>query len=726
SSPPSPLSRYIRPTKGETVETLASVGKPVVILLDEFVIYLAKIGEEKARQELANLHTFMEAVKSTDRCLLVVTSPPGSAAYEKEATQLEALIQEKKWDDAAAGFVTVVDRVSAPVVPVEAEDFFAICKKRLVEHIDEYTAKNMEQHMGRLVTGLDFNDCYPFHPLLREVLYNRASLFPNFQKTRDSLKVVALAVKAVMNDPDHANSYFISPAEIPLWDPDAKGILTNEKVFGLNLEQAVTKDVVHNAREMDEKKPNGTFARMATAVFMYSLHPDAQKRGALPADVFRCMVPELMSIEDAKQRLEKLQESSDHMWYEGGRFVFKPQENVPNMIRRKANSIMDAEAIQHIQSTVYSTVFKEGRCEFFSGTSFFSPSPNKINVLVVMPWENADDAANAALSIHCERKNTAVVLVPSKELWGILLFNAKRVLAAERVLKEIKGDKEALNEAKKLKDKYETDAVQTMRTMYGEMRYLWGTDVKRETFDPTNGNTIADAILKVLRRKQKLADPSITDPTKYIDHLMGTMESVEVRTLFKNAEVITNVPFAFKEDLLKILSAGVREGVVGAVEGRLPEQLSEFVRCHFRENYQVQEGDTIVAPTKAEQILNELKRKKDQKTDKGGGDGGNGAGIGGGTGGTDREDTTAGTETETLDADIKDLFKEFDAKITELMLQRVEYELEIDFTGNISGKITAKTNEERAAMRNLVDALSKAAVLLPAVKVTVKITKRVA
>lgn len=748
------LGKYLKPTKDETVRALESAGKPVVFLIDELVVYLAKIKESEASSELAHLHTLMESVKSTPGCLMVISSPSGSAAYGKEAEQLDQVVQKSRTASAALSLTSIANRVTEPIVPVEAADFPSILKKRLVEYLDDYTAKEVEHYLGRLVggAGLDFSGCYPFHPLLTDILYTRASQFPGFQKTRDSLKVVALAVKGVLRNLERAEFHMISPSEMPFDDPDLKSILTNEKVFGVNLEQAVTKDILGTARtRLDGGAPYGSYARAASAVFMYSLHPEESKKGALPENVFRCMAPTVKSKDDAEKLLENLYKESDFVWKSEGRYLFKSRQNVPNMIKTRANQVTEHEVKEYVRNTLFQDVFKDdARCAFFSDPSFFSPSENRLNVLVAMYWEdNLQDIAKAALSITASKKNAIVALLPNKDQAGLLTYYAKQVLGAEKVIKELRADKALYGEARALKDQFEGNALSAFKNMYSEVWYLSGTNIKQEKIDPARGNTFADALVDLLRRKQKLADPSTIDPSVYIPQLMGVRDRVPVRDLYNDVETMTTLPFAFREDLRKILSVGVRDGVVGAFEGVLPplQDLTKYNKCHFREVYEVQDGDTIVKPDLATELLKRLEAIADGgKADTGMAGVTAAAGIGAGTAGIDTRTTGIGTggigsigggaagvgatttthtEREVIVANISDLYDALSKKTTELMINGVEYELEAEFTGAISGRLTAKTPEETSAMVSLIQALSGAAKILPSVKSTVIIIKRV-
>ena len=233
------LGVYLKETKEETLKALEAEGRPIVILVDELVVYLAKQSYENQRKEIANLHTLISAVNSTSNCVIVVTNPKGSSVYGKEVETLDSIMKKTREEDTATDVSSLLGRVTQPIVPIEKDDFVSILRKRLMDHINGETADRVESYLGRRLK-MNFKGFYPFHPLLIDVLYERISLFPNFQKTRDALKVIALAVKGLMSHKESANFYVLSPSDMCFEDADLRGILTNERVFGSNLKQAVT------------------------------------------------------------------------------------------------------------------------------------------------------------------------------------------------------------------------------------------------------------------------------------------------------------------------------------------------------------------------------------------------------------------------------------------------------------------------------------------------------
>lgn len=74
---------YLKSTKEDTVKALEAEGKPLVILVDELVVYLAKLSETQKRQEMAHFHTLLSSVNATRNCVIVVTNPEGSKCLWK-------------------------------------------------------------------------------------------------------------------------------------------------------------------------------------------------------------------------------------------------------------------------------------------------------------------------------------------------------------------------------------------------------------------------------------------------------------------------------------------------------------------------------------------------------------------------------------------------------------------------------------------------------------------
>lgn len=716
------FSTYLKATKEDTVRALEAEGKPVVILVDELVIYLAKLKESQKREEMAHFHTLISSVNSTRNCVIVVTNPKGAGVYGKDVETLDALLNQTRQKTISGDVSSLLGRVTQPIVPVQKGDFVSILRKRLIDHIDPSLAQEVESYLGRRF-NVEVVNHYPFHPYLIDVLYNRVSLFVDFQETRDVLKVIALAIKGILQNPDKANFYVISPSDFLFSDPDLRDLLTNEKVFGYDLEQAVTEDVVGAARGAD-KKIFGRFSRIASAVFMYSLHPEPSKRGTVAKEVFHCLT-DAVSEDDVEKLLHNFY--SDHstfMWLEEGKYLFKSRQNVPNMIKTRANQVIRKEIQKYIEDTLFPTVFTKSSGDYcvFYRAERYTPASNRFNVAVPLYYEDLAKTTNNVLSINAKKKNAAAVLVPDKTQQGTVEYYARYVLGAERVKKAVKGDKQLFDEAKKLADQYEAQGLQQFKRMYGKVKFLQGTAIRETAVQPMKGSTIRDALITRLRAVQKLVDVPNINPKEYLEPLLGTRKSVQVRTLYNNVESMASIPYASRNEVKKIVSQGVYEGWVGLFRGALSDDVSLTGKetIHFRgSEITVNDGDTVLKPGYAQELIEKLEELKETEEPEPPSPPGEGE-----VAPKPPKPPSEEYQKETFVTDAGDLHGKLNEKMTELLLGEVEAKAEVVFNGIITGKLTASNIEEIRSIVDLAEGLSKASNLLGGVKVTTTLFKK--
>jgi hypothetical protein len=709
------IKEILRETKEDTITALETQDKPVVILLDEFVVYLAKLDSSKQKQEMAHLHTLISAINATSNSVLVIANPEGAAAYAKEVDTIKATLKE--FVDAASDMSSIIGRVTQPIAPVEIDDFPSILKVRLTESVDGSVAKAVENHVGRL-TDLDCKGYYPFHPLLVDVLYSRVSLFPDFQQTRDALKVVALTIKGILTNEKKAEFYMISPATLMFSDSDLRNILTNAQVFGYNLSQAVTEDVTKAAKKADDGENFGRFGRLASAVYLYSLHPEPGKRGISPEQAFHCM-SDVRSVEDMAKMLGKFySQHSTFMWTEGGRYLFKSDQNIPNLIRIKAQQVLDKEVEQYIKITLFDTVFgktSDAYCTFHT-TESFSPVHNTINVIVPFHWEDLEKIIEEKLSITSKRKNSIVILIPDKDMRGNVVQFSRQAIAAEKVRKEVRDNKKLFDEAKKQLRDNEARVQQIFRGMYTMIQYLFGPDVKETKSQPMRGNTIRDAILTRLREINKLVDIENIVPEKYLKSLLGKRDEVQVRELFDNIEDMTVLPFAYRPDAKEIIKEGVYEGAIGLVKGSIPAPLTEDVQLFYGPEMlsEVNDGDTVTTAERAKQLKKELADLQKGGEEPPPEDNGNGP--------VEEEDDIEKKDAFTADA--SGIATELGKRMSVILMKGLEARATLRFEGSIKGTLTAKNVRELRAIQDIAEGLAKATLVLGEVKAYMTIYTR--
>ncbi|MBN1683203.1 hypothetical protein JW865_06595, partial [Candidatus Bathyarchaeota archaeon] len=674
--------------------------------------------------EMANLQTFLSAIKATRNSLLVITNPSGTPVYGKNVQNLENIIYPQRRVEASTDMSSVLARVTQPIVPVEKEDFISILRKRLIVSYDKDVANEVEDYLYRKL-NYDFSGHYPFHPLLIDVLYNRISLFVNFQKTRDVLKVIALAIKGVLTHLDKADFFVISPADLYFEDPELRALLTDEKVFGSNLEPAVTQDVVASAKKQDEGHVFGKYGRIASAVFLYSLHIEPIRQGITPKEAYLC-VTDSQSESDTEQLLGQFYSNySQFLWFEGGKYLFKSVQNVPNMIKLEANRVLKPEIEKYIKNTLFKDVFESANTKnftFYRHDSFI-PQINRINACVLFHWEDKDSITPKLLSITADKKNTIIVVVPEGNP-GTTVYYVKLIIGSEKVLKNVRNNQKLFNEAKNLKQKYDALAVQQFRGLYTQIKYLQGTAVRDIDLDPHKGKTIADSVINRLKQAQKIIDIDNVRPSEFLKTFLGTRKSVQVRTLYSNIEIMTSIPFASRDDLQEIIKQGVKEGAICLFKGMLPEDnvYSGVEKVCERIETIIDIGDTVLTPDYAieikQKISNSKKIPEGGETDE--------------PEGTDDGEEGEGSDviptpqevSEFIVADSGDLYEKLRDKLSELQISDMEARVKVEFKGTIQGSVTAKDLHEFRSILDLAEGLSKAANLLGSVKASVTIIKR--
>ncbi len=741
------LGKYLAPTKEETRKRLSDEGRPVVFLIDEIVVYTAKLDDKQKTQEKAHLHTFIEAVNSTDNCLLVVAVAKGTGVYDEEAAYVSGIIEAVATTTDESDMASLFGRVTQPIQPVGEADFTAILKKRLVDYIDAELAKAVENEVGKK-TGLDCIGSYPFHPALIDVLYSRVSLYRDFQQTRDALKVVALGIKGILRHVDDVESLMISPAELLFDDPDLVAILTDPNVFGTGLRQAVTKDVVTAAREADSGKRFGIFGRATAALFLYSLHPDPDRQGATPDELLRCL-PDIVGKADMARIIETFfMEYSTFLWSSQAgdpgkkRYWFKSRPNVPNLIRHRKGQISSTEVRQYVEKTLFPTVFETSSgeddvCLFLRHHKGLVPSHGKLNIVVPLYWENVDAIVEDMLEITGRRRNTVVVMIPDVTMGRPLEDFSRHHLAALRVMRTL-SDKREKREAESIAQAKEAQALQTFRGMYTKMKYLSQSKKRVCSVHPVQNRTMCATVVSRLREVDKVFDPVNMDIGTYVTALIGARSHVQVRQLLEDVDSMLGIPFATPSQVRSMVAEAVYQGVIGLVEGDFTSADDTELVLHYREmNVSVHDGDTVVT----EELAREIRTRRAEARITAAAESPHVATIDSkqvsptiqetavdkSSPAADRQTTLtsarADERLESVEVPIANFFTELDSRITRVLLEhRGEARAEFEFRGALTGNIVAGDISEINLVKELAQWMSRrGAHLLPGTRVTIRL-----
>jgi hypothetical protein len=353
------------------IEKLMPSG-PVLILLDEIVIYMARLSDQGQGNLLGFLGSLVSVVVGRPQTVLVVTAPGGQAAYARYSDEMAQAIFE-----AAPGLDESMGRKATDFDPIGKESARVIVR-RLFASVDSAAAqaasatyRELYDRVLRDNPGLlpvdaasasyaqKIVESYPFHPRLLQTATDRLGAMQDFQKSRGVLRLFARIVRDVWDSKqDHE---LITAGEIDWKSQRIQADLLN-RLDRSNFMAAVSADVEKHAGELDGENPRGIHRRVASALLLESI-PLSDTTGL---DSANATLAVLRPDEAGSEPAEALDRLVGVCWHTypmlGGRgWQFRYQPNIIKQIEeRKADvSIEDGR----------SRVLAEAQ-EYFAGPTF--------------------------------------------------------------------------------------------------------------------------------------------------------------------------------------------------------------------------------------------------------------------------------------------------------------------------------------------------------------------
>ena len=188
---------------------------PVLILLDELVIYMAKLSERGQGNLLGFINSLAAVVNKRPQTVLIVTDPARQAAYDKQSAKLAG-----KLEAAAVRLDEMLGRKMSDFDPIGNESARVIAR-RLFEKIDRGAAEQAsaayhslyqrvtEDSPGTLPTNCAtpeyarrIVESFPFHPRLLDTAQDRLGALQDFNKSRGVLRLFARILRDVKESKD--------------------------------------------------------------------------------------------------------------------------------------------------------------------------------------------------------------------------------------------------------------------------------------------------------------------------------------------------------------------------------------------------------------------------------------------------------------------------------------------------------------------------------------------
>ncbi len=430
---------------------------PVLILLDELVIYMAKLSEQGQGNLLGFVNSLASVVSKRPQTVLVVTDPAGQAAYAQQAAQLGAALAA-----AATKLDEVFGRKMTDFDPI-GDEAARVIVRRLFERVDATAAQSASAtylNLYQRVTQDAPNSLpttaatatyaqrivqsYPFHPRLLDTAQDRLGALQDFQKSRGVLRLFARILRDVWDS--QTDCELISAGDIN-WSSDRIQADLLQRLNRDSFKAAVSADVEKHAGELDGETARGIHRRVASALLLESL-PMQSNSGLDPAELTLAVLrPEEAGPEPA-EALDRLAGVCWHTYpMPGGRgWQFRYEPNIIKQIEERKGKVSGEDAKSRVLSEAQG---------YFAGVIFKlrpwpekpSDVPNSAELQLALCEAEAvakrvcayEDDTDAQAPIPRLFKNSLVAVTASPAALAEAIDRAQRLIAAEQIESENKS-----------------------------------------------------------------------------------------------------------------------------------------------------------------------------------------------------------------------------------------------------------------------------------------------
>ena len=344
---------------------------PVLILLDELVVYMAKLSDRGQGNLLGFLNSLASVVKRRHQTMLLITDPAGQVAYAPEAAQLGDALNTAaaKLDDVLGRRVdTDFDPIGPEAPRVIARRLFQKCDPKEDEKFIKAAQKTAalfhslyqrvsQDHPGNLptyTTTLDYarrlEECYPFHPRLLDTAQDRLGALQQFHKSRGVLRLFARILRDVWEANEDLE--LITAGNLNWSSPRIQADLLH-RLNKDSFKAAVSADVERHAGELDGGVPHGLHRRVASALLLESLPLHSNSGLDKPDLTLAVLRPQEAGPEPA-EALDRLLGECWHTYpMPGGRgWQFRYEPNVIKLIEERMPNIPLEDAKSRVQAEV--------------------------------------------------------------------------------------------------------------------------------------------------------------------------------------------------------------------------------------------------------------------------------------------------------------------------------------------------------------------------------------
>ncbi|KAF0109471.1 MAG: hypothetical protein FD149_2829, partial [Rhodospirillaceae bacterium] len=335
-------------------------GEPTLILLDEMSDWLRRVRHIPGAWDQLSpfLKNLLKAVEATPTAAVVFTLAVGKSGKTADAHADDAMFVADRMAEAES----VAARKATLLNPTEDDETAFVLRRRLFKAIDEIKAAEviaaykalwmahkdiLPFEATRASTMKAFEDAYPFHPEVLEVLTSKTATLGNFQRVRGMLRLLGRTVTHIWQtrpaDATAIHVHHIDPGFGPIHQEIVTRLGQSQYVPAIRADVSAEKGKQSLAQQIDEETFKGLAPYteyVARTAFLHTLAFQDALKGVNPERLrFTMLAPalDISFIDNARQRF--IQESAYLDDRPGAPLRFQAEANLTQLIRREERNV---------------------------------------------------------------------------------------------------------------------------------------------------------------------------------------------------------------------------------------------------------------------------------------------------------------------------------------------------------------------------------------------------
>lgn len=427
---------------------------PVLILLDEIVVYMAALSEQGQGNLLAFLNKLASVVSKRPQTVLVVTDPADQRAYAKQAQKIgdAKMAAAIKLDDIFGRKMTDFDPIG--------DEAAKVIVRRLFEKVDPSGAQSasaayhslyervLREYPGCLPPDASTSayakkivECYPFHPRLMETAQGRLGALQEFNKSRGTLRLFARIIRTIWESGQDLE--LIKAGDVDWSSPRIQADLLH-RLNRDNFKAAIGADIEKHARELDGGHGRGIHVRVASALLLESI-PMQSNSGLDPAELTLTVLRPDEAGPEPSEALDRLVGVCWHTYpMPGGRgWQFRYEPNIIKQIEERmsdipledARSRVLAEAQGYFQGPAFKLAAWPAGARQVPDSADLQLALCETEQLAKSVCEYSDDS-NPQAPIPRRFRNAILAVTATPSALSAAIEKSQRLMAAESIEKE--------------------------------------------------------------------------------------------------------------------------------------------------------------------------------------------------------------------------------------------------------------------------------------------------